>query len=585
MSDITLFVPYFEPPEPERRREVDAALAENLAHPAIGHVVLMADEPVTAALDPARATVAALPARPTYRDWARLSLERCPDGLSVLANADIHFDGSLPALGAIFEADAEAFVALSRYDPGSDGLVPHPNPHWSQDVWAFRPGAAPNPHRDAALDFPLGVPRCDNKVAYVFAMHGHRVHNPFFEVRAIHLHASQLRGYAKRGDRRIVGGMAMVHPSSAPATPSRLDIEVWPVRTTGLEGPRLNPTLERWSAADAASMRDEASLVIEGCVAGHDSDWQRPAITEAHAFNRMRLFGGRSDNSAYLGFPWATLVDFLVHNERAGQGTIVRLAAALDRVADALPPGGRRHTVCQHIHLTRIASYLARAGVTDVWWSHAIRGRTRMPELPGIRIHPFPLYPVQLPRKVLSLEDRLHLYSFVGAKGTAKYLSGSRRWIAELLSDDPRGCVREREGWHYQRAVYDGHVLSKAREADGLLTDAAAGDEFREVMAQSLFALCPSGTGPNSIRLWEAISGGTIPVVLSDGYLPPGPESAFHAATVTCAESREAIAELPGRLATMARDDAEIARRRAALRLLAARYGRATFVSDILAAC
>ena len=28
--------------------------------------------------------------------------------------------------------------------------------------------------------------------------------------------------------------------------------------------------------------------------------------------------------------------------------------------------------------------------------------------------------------------------------------------------------------------------------------------------------LCPSGSGPNSIRLWEALATGAIPIILSD---------------------------------------------------------------------
>ena len=40
-------------------------------------------------------------------------------------------------------------------------------------------------------------------------------------------------------------------------------------------------------------------------------------------------------------------------------------------------------------------------------------------------------------------------------------------------------------------------------------------------MANSKFSLCPSGSGPNSIRFWESLSFGTIPVLLSDTYVLP----------------------------------------------------------------
>jgi hypothetical protein len=34
-------------------------------------------------------------------------------------------------------------------------------------------------------------------------------------------------------------------------------------------------------------------------------------------------------------------------------------------------------------------------------------------------------------------------------------------------------------------------------------------------MEETVYCLCPSGSGPNSIRLWEAIEFGCVPVLLS----------------------------------------------------------------------
>ena len=46
-------------------------------------------------------------------------------------------------------------------------------------------------------------------------------------------------------------------------------------------------------------------------------------------------------------------------------------------------------------------------------------------------------------------------------------------------------------------------------------------EEFINVLKQSKFSLCPSGTGPNSTRLWESLSFGSIPVILADTYVLP----------------------------------------------------------------
>ena len=43
-------------------------------------------------------------------------------------------------------------------------------------------------------------------------------------------------------------------------------------------------------------------------------------------------------------------------------------------------------------------------------------------------------------------------------------------------------------------------------------------------MNDSKYTLCPSGSGPNSIRLWEALAVGSLPIVLSDNLDLPNHE-------------------------------------------------------------
>ena len=282
---------------------------------------------------------------------------------------------------------------------------------------------------------------------------------------------------------------------------------------------------------------------------------------------------------AYLGFPWATLIDlkmFATHRLE----TIARLDAALTDLATQVAGYDRVLTVCQHINMRSYADLFARAGVTDLYWAHAVRHQTHLPEAPQIRLHPFPLYPVQTAARDPHADNPL-LFSFVGAKAHPKYLSQVRSHIVELLSDDPHGCVIETTGWHYARIVYDRQIMDRAKP-DAVLTDEAAAERFRAVLARSTFALCPSGTGPNSIRLWEAATSGVIPVVLADTYRPPAEATLWRAATTTCEETSSAIAALPDRLAAIAADPARLAYKRQALSALTARYGPDRFVHDVL---
>ena len=44
---------------------------------------------------------------------------------------------------------------------------------------------------------------------------------------------------------------------------------------------------------------------------------------------------------------------------------------------------------------------------------------------------------------------------------------------------------------------------------------------YNNILSDSIFSLCPSGTGPNTIRLWESMAIGVIPVIFSDDWIPP----------------------------------------------------------------
>jgi len=603
---ISLFAPYFRPTDPARREELGLCLEKNRQNASIAHVYLMVDDGAEIALEDGRVTVIRMDHRPTYQDWTQLTEAYCPDHISVLANADIYFDDTLNALETVFEHDPTGFVALSRHELEDDQPVLHPDPHWSQDVWAYAPAHACNPDRDRCLNFPLGTPRCDNKVAYTFAIYGHTLYNPCRHVRSIHVHDTGIRTYDKKGDMRIVGGMAMVHPGDGLTDSARLDIEMWPVRTDKFPSVRLNSTLEKWAqergtqtpvrhAPDCTKRalpvtriegspnadRRSGGLYRDRNVAGYDAHWQYPAITEQHAFNQIRRLAQRGGKVAYLGFPWATLVDVTNHN-KSDMDRLSELKNGLARAADALRSYDRIVTVCQHIHMLEFVALFEESGVTDVFWAHATHDRICFGADRSMAIHPFPLYPVQVSDSVaIPLQTRQYLFSFVGARGTDLYLTRSRTYVLEELGDDPRGYVRDRESWHYNKIVYDRQVFNKTG-TDENSVDMQASAEFRHIMEQTRFALCPSGTGPNSIRLWEAIANGAVPVVLSDNYKAPGSQLIWEQGVVQCAEDRASVRALPERLEALGSDLDTLRRRQAALTLIKARYGRANFVSDIL---
>lgn len=580
---LFLFVPFYTPRDPERAAELYRCLELNLASNQFERIFLLQDDDTRCAITDPRIVTLHQNTRPTYLDWVRRSRQFCGHGLSVLANSDIYFDASVAQLNTLFSANPRAFLALSRHDELDGQIVAHPNPHWSQDAWAFDPGAQLSPSTQAQIDIALGTPRCDNKIAYLFSVDGFTVFNPLHQVRAVHVHETGLRYYDKRGDTSIKGTMAMVHESPALDAPAALDIEIWSQNSTHYTTPRVNKSLEKW----ARERQDEDEMRRR--VLGYDADWQYPAITEKHAFDQMRALmpadGPGDDGAVYIGFPWATLIDMLSHAQHRDTD-LARLEAEIDALAARVAGYERVITVCQHIRLPKYISLFKRCGITDIYWSHCETGKTHPPDDPSLTLHPFPLYPVQQVSVAPDLSDtapeRKLLFSFVGAKSTPIYMTRSRDLILDCLHNHPEGFIVNRDTWHYNKIVYDKQILQRDVAQHTALIDTDASAQFRQVMTDSIFSLCPSGTGPNSIRLWEAAVNNSIPVVLSDRYQPPGPERLWDLATVSCAEDEEAIKALPERLAAIAADPQLLRRKRLALYLFAQDYGPDRFVQDIL---
>lgn len=305
----------------------------------------------------------------------------------------------------------------------------------------------------------------------------------------------------------------------------------------------------------------------------HDADWQFPAITEQHAFHQARKLLPRGSGAYYLAFPWATLIDLNNHNR---QESAEALRSKLKETVARAPEGARIVTVCQHIHLKRALHIMEDAGVTDVFWSHAQKSEKRLGK---INVHPFPLYPVQLPDTPAGAE-RPYLFSFIGARPNEWYLTQVRAFILDHLSGNARGLVIGRDAWHYNKVVYEHQIREIADRPDGLV-DTKASDEFKTAMQDSVFALCPSGSGPNSIRLWEALGAGTIPVILADTLAPSGGDKLWQEAAVFCEETAEAVKALPARLEALAADPDQLEAMRHAGRQLWSQYGPDVFVYDI----
>ena len=253
--------------------------------------------------------------------------------------------------------------------------------------------------------------------------------------------------------------------------------------------------------------------------------WQYPCRTEGDAADIHRLLppfwldGGEAH--VYLPIPWATFIDKKKF-PLAFLGLLGKRIEGLKSYLSVRSIHLRVHAVCQQIHFKRdLPSYLKELSITDFWTSHKRHGIDFIGE---VRLHSWPLYAVNYKNSERSvglikkrLSEKRYLASFVGAY-MAHYLSDIRLKL-QIFSNLPDFCIEIKNQWHFNEVVYEHQVSGKSLDHDEEKAHEIV--HYNQVLSDSIFSLCPSGAGPNSLRLWESLAIGSIPVILSDDYELP----------------------------------------------------------------
>jgi hypothetical protein len=315
----------------------------------------------------------------------------------------------------------------------------------------------------------------------------------------------------------------------------------------------------------------DATLTLEQAPGSHflytEDSWQYPAITEKHAAHKLSNILTPCGNQAYLAFPWATLFD----NMGAKKEKSHILTSTLGMLKKSTEGRSKVITVCQHISLEKFHEVLELAGVTDVFWSHSKVGQQKIGNL---NIHPFPLYPVH----VTSPAEKKHLFSFVGASCT----NPCRQKIIALFSGQKYAKIIERNSWHYKKIVYGNQIKNiTAGMCDKNDPEIISKEkEYLDVLSSSTFSLCPAGSGPNSIRLWESVESGSIPVIISDNHVLPGDADLWRNSVVFIKE--DSLRQVPEILNRIAENKDLMEKMRGNLACIKTIYGRNSFVTDVV---
>jgi hypothetical protein len=181
---ITLYTSYYRDKSSIRQQELEYCLQKNIDNAAIDKIVLLCeDQPVLKSTK----IVPFFEGRPTYKRFFNLiNAQASQFDISLVANSDIYFDETLRDI----RLNGKTAIALSRYDIKNGEAKLH-NCSGSQDTWIFQGKVLPIKYSD----FNLGIPGCDNRIAWELQRAGYRLINPASAIKSYHYHPSDLHNY------------------------------------------------------------------------------------------------------------------------------------------------------------------------------------------------------------------------------------------------------------------------------------------------------------------------------------------------------------------------------------------------------
>ena len=115
-------------------------------------------------------------------------------GYVILSNSDIYLNETVTNLYRTNLSFQKACFMQLRLDTIRKHLKRRND---SQDTWIFHSNTIPQLKFNYLFNFNLGVPGCDNKIAYLFYKIGYIIYNEPFRIETVHIHKSNIRNYKK----------------------------------------------------------------------------------------------------------------------------------------------------------------------------------------------------------------------------------------------------------------------------------------------------------------------------------------------------------------------------------------------------
>lgn len=189
---------------------------------------------------------------------------------------------------------------------------------------------------------------------------------------------------------------------------------------------------------------------------------------------------------SYVAIPWA------VHINKKQLDKVEKLNLKVEN----------GFSICQHIKYEDIIPLLKKMGVKTLFTPHAIKGKV----YEGIEVVAFPHLAAN---GIEGAANKDVWYSFIGCSNTHPV-----RKVLFNMNHPANTLMIERKNWHWANAFKPGSTSIEQQQAEAV--------EYQEALARSRFSLCPRGTGASTIRFWESLQAGAIPVLLADAMTLPG---------------------------------------------------------------
>lgn len=211
----------------------------------------------------------------------------------------------------------------------------------------------------------------------------------------------------------------------------------------------------------------------------HEDLFATDAVTTEYTTAEILTANPLEQDVNYLAVPWAPLIN---------KNKLQEFEAYIEKNNFKLEGG---FTVCQHIRYEKIIPILKKIGITVLFTPHVNK------EYEGITVLPYPHLAIHGvdPAPVKDI-----FYSFIGLD------THYTRRIIFGLPQYENVIIKERKKWYF----WGGSPIEEKYE-------------YQDVLARSRFSLCPRGTGASTLRFWESLQAGAIPVLIADDMrLPAG---------------------------------------------------------------